>query len=153
MDQTKYFRDALRVVRSVDFWLFMASFFFLGFNLQKQDTLSAQVILLVLTLVVCVAISAYTKVRSGWSRSAVGWRGALSALGVLLFGCYVFSTLSQSFAAQRGINLTGSYVEQSLAALSDPRVFGAIMPFLPLFVFSCASYLGLTDVNDRRGAT
>ena len=153
MDLTKYFRYALRMIKSVDFWLFMASFFFLGFTLQTLGTLAAQVVILILTFLVCVSISAVTKLRSGWSRTAVGRRGALSAIGIVLFGCYVFSSLSQRFATRRGINLTGSYVEQSLTALTDPGVFGSVMPFLSLFVFSCASYLGLTDVSDQRDAT
>ena len=149
MGLTKHFR----IAKSVDFWLFLASFFFLGFALQTQGTLAAQVAILVLTLLVCVAISAFAKARSGWAKAPVGLRGILSAFGIVLFGCYAFSSLSQTFAMRRGIDLTGSYVEQSLTALSNPGVFGSVMSFLPLFVFSCASYLGLTDINDRRDAT
>ena len=44
--------------------------------------------------------------------------------------------------------MSGTFLDHALTALAEPMVFGGVMPFIFFGIFSVASYLGLTDVNE-----
>ena len=135
------------MLKSVDFWLFLASFFVSGFTLQSLPTVAGQVLALAAILGVSIAISFLFKWRNSWARKPTGVRGALSALGVMLFVSYAICAFSISLAGMRNLELSGSFLEQAQTALADPMVFGGVIPFIFLGIFSAAGYLGLTDVH------
>ncbi len=151
MELGKSIRAAFLMLKSVDFWLFMASFGVSGFTLQSLPTIADQIFALVAILAVCVVISVLFKWRRGWARKQTGVRGALSALGVMLFVGYAISAFSVSLARTRNIGLSGSFLEQAQTALAEPMIFGGVIGFIFLGIFSAAGYLGLTDVHQVAG--
>ncbi len=145
MSLSDHLNKALAQLKSVDFQLFIASFIVSGFALQKLDSISRQVIALLVILAIGVAISVVSKNRKSWTRQDTGWKGIVYAIGVLLFVGYAICSFSITFAPRRGIELTGSFSEQAITALSDPMTFGGLMPFMFLGIYSAAASLGLTD--------
>ena len=148
MSFSDQFHKAFAQLRSVDFWLFGASFIVSGFTLQGLGSISRQAIALSVILAVGVAISIVSKKRRNWTRKDTGWKGALYAVGALLFVGYAICSFSLTFASRREIELTGSFMEQALMALSDPMIFGGLMPFMFLGIYSAAASLGLTDLPE-----
>ena len=147
MDLGKSFRAARLVLKSVDFWLFVVSFIASGFTLQQLPTVSEQIVAVVAILAICVVVSFMFKRKSGWVRNPTGIRGALSALGVMLFVGYAICMFSVSLAGNRELELSGTFLEQAQIALAEPIVFGGVIPFIFLGIYSAAGYLGLTDTH------
>lgn len=119
-----------------------------GITLQRLGSITRQSIMLIVILAIGVAISIVSKKRRNWTRKDTGWKGALYAVGTLLFVGYVICSFSLIFASRREIELTGSFMEQALTALSDPMTFGGLMPFMFLGIYSAAASLGLTDLPE-----
>ena len=147
MDLGKSFRAARLVLKSVDFWLFVVSFIASGFTLQQLPTVSEQVVAVVAILGICVVVSFMFKRKSGWVRNSTGVRGVLSAVGVMLFVGYAICMFSVSLAGNRELELSGTFLEQAQIALAEPMVFGGVIPFIFLGIYSAAGYLGLTDTH------
>ena len=147
MDIGKSFRSALLVWTSVDFWLFVISFISSGFLLQELSTILSQVAALFAILAFCAAVSFMVKRKSGWVRRPPGLKGVLSAIGVMLFVGYAICMFSVSIASRRNMDLSGSFFEKVQTALADPMVFGGVIPFIFLGIYSAAGYLGLTDTH------
>ncbi len=145
MGLSEQIQKAIAQLKSVDFQLFVASFIVSGFTLQKLDSVSRQVIALSVILAIGVAISVVSKARKSWTRQHTGWKGVAYAVGVLLFVGYAICSFSLTFGSRSEIELTGSFLEQAIRALSDPMTFGGLMPFMFLGVYSAAASLGLTD--------
>lgn len=148
MSLSDQIQKASAPLRSIDFWLFGASFIVSGITLQRLGSITRQSITLVVILAIGVAISIVSKKRRNWTRKDTGWKGALYAVGTLLFVGYVICSFSLIFASRREIELTGSFMEQALTALSDPMTFGGLMPFMFLGIYSAAASLGLTDLPE-----
>jgi membrane protease YdiL (CAAX protease family) len=148
MSLSDQLQKASAQLKSVDFWLFVVSFIVSGFTLQGLGSISRQAIALLVILTVGVAISIASKIRKNWTRKDTGWKGVLYAVGALLFVGYAICSFSLTFVTRREIDLSGSFMEQALAALSDPMTFGGLMPFAFLGIYSAAASLGLTDLPE-----
>jgi hypothetical protein len=148
MEFGKSFRAAFLMLKSVDFWLFAVSFMVSGFTLQGLTTVKDQVLVVVAILAVSIVTSFIIKRRNGWTRKPSGIKVALSAVGIMLFVSYAICAFSISSAGIRNMELTGSFLDQAQTALANPMVFGGVIPFIFLGVFSAASYLGLTDAHE-----
>lgn len=147
MDLGKLFRTAFLMLKSVDFWLLVAAFGVSGFTLQSLPTIFDQILALVAIFTSCIIISYVFKRRSDWVRKQTGAKGVLSALGVMLFVGYAISAFSVSVAGMRKMELSGTFLEQVQTALAEPMVFGSVIPFIFLGIFSAAGFLGLTDAH------
>ena len=147
MDLGKSFRAARLVLKSVDFWLFNISFIASAFTLQQLATVSEQVVAVTAILGICAVVSFMFKIKGGWVRDPTGVRGVLSAIGVMLFVGYAICMFSVSLAGNRELELRRTFLEQAQIALAEPMIFGGVIPFLFLGIFSAAGYLGLTDTH------
>lgn len=124
-----------------------------GFTLQSLPTISHQILALIAILAICVVISFVFKRRSDWARKQTGVKGVMSALGVMIFVGYAICAFSVSLAGMRKMELSGTFLEQAQTALAEPMVFGGVIPFIFLGIFSAAGYLGLTDVHHIESQT
>ena len=147
MDLGKSLRAARLVLKSVDFWLFIVSFSVSGITLQELPTVSDQVAAVGAILAICVVVSFMFKRKSGWVRNPTGVKGVLSAVGVILFVGYAICMFSVSLAGNTELELSGAFIEQAQIALAEPMVFGGVIPFVFLGIYSAAGYLGLTDTH------
>ncbi len=104
--------------------------------------------MLVAILTVSVGVSVLLKRRAGWTRKYTGWKGGLYAVLAMLFVGYAIGMFSLHAATLRQIELDGPLLSRLCTSLSDPVVFGIVMPFVFLGTFASAIQLGLTDFPD-----